>query len=77
MILFQSGISSLFSSDADSAYVLQYGQSVLYTWDDPRLEHELTCGLVEVNDSFTKIKVDSVSFYFTYDQNNILLSGKA
>ncbi|XP_065656239.1 intermembrane lipid transfer protein VPS13A isoform X1 [Hydra vulgaris] len=43
-------------------HVLLYGQSVLYTWDDPTLSHELTCGLIEVADSLTKITLDKNDF---------------
>ena len=41
-------------------HVLMYGQSVLYTWDDPTTEQELACSIMEDESSETKIKLDAV-----------------
>lgn len=48
--------------DHFKGYILLYGQSTLYTWDNPMKPHELLCSLIEVNESQTKIKLDTNDF---------------
>jgi len=43
------------------AHVLVYGQSVLYTWDDPTVEQKLVCSVVEHESTETEIKLNAVS----------------
>ena len=54
-------VTSLLLSDYFKGHVLTYGQSVLYTWDDPTKPHELECSVIEVKESATNIKLDLVS----------------
>ena len=49
-------------NDFYRGHVLLYGQSVLYTWDDPTKTQELVCGIIESNESQTKIKLDKNDF---------------
>ena len=43
-------------------HVLLYGQSVIYTWDDPTLVQELNCGVIEHDESRTAIRLDKHDF---------------
>ena len=41
--------------------MLVYGQSVLYTWDDPTEEQKLVCAVIEHESTETEIKLNAVS----------------
>eukprot|EP00111_Clytia_hemisphaerica_P024656 TCONS_00072678-protein len=43
-------------------HVLTHDQSVLYTWDDPTMEQELICSIVNDEASETRIKLDANDF---------------
>ena len=34
----------------------------MYTWDDPRLEHELECSIIEVAEARAKIRLNANDF---------------
>ena len=58
------------------AHVLTHGQSVLYTWDDPTKEQELSCSVMEYENTQTKIKLDTVRivfylFFFVAERKNV------
>eukprot|EP00795_Rhopilema_esculentum_P010930 gene10930-19765_t len=49
-------------SEAEKTWVLCYGQSVLYTWDDPMKGHELTCSFIEPKSTTETISLDKNGF---------------
>ena len=52
----------LFSySDVEKTYVLCYGQSLLYTWDEPMKSHELVCSFIEPKSTTETIALEKVS----------------
>ena len=58
-LAFSSFYEIIFSAYA-TGYVLTYGQSIIYTWDDPTKPHELICAVIECAESQKKIKLDAV-----------------
>jgi len=51
-------------------HILTYGQSVLYTWDDPTNQHELLCAVIECTESQKQIKLDVNDFGRMKTNNN-------
>ena len=57
-------------------HVLVYGQSILYTWDDPTKDHELICAVIETDESQTKLTLDKVIQSSIYDSKMLDLKLK-
>jgi len=49
-------------SDVEKVYVLCYGQSVLYTWDEPMNSHELVCSFIEPKSTTETIPLEKNGF---------------
>ena len=52
------------SSDVEKMYVLCYGQSLLYTWDEPMKSHELVCSFIEPKSTTETIALEKVNDIF-------------